>query len=154
MSSAEVLRYRHELNRLPRVPHAHSAVRTLFGIVGAAALVAISSSSVGCSSASRTQDPRIQAALAHAPADHDALANLFLVRASEYEADARYHRDLAARYQESGDRLWYRHHDRSELRMAEHCQAVADDLVRAAAALREAAAEHARLAGTDSGASE
>lgn len=99
-------------------------------------------------------DLRAEAAAASTATDHDALAQAFRIRADQYDADAGYHRKLAARYQESGEALWYRHHDRSELRMAEHCRATADNLTRAAAELRALADEHERLARSSEATSE
>lgn len=102
----------------------------------------------GCASRSRPPDLAAQIAAAHTPADHVAIAQSLLAQASEYAAAAAYHRGLAAKYENlAGPGAQYRSYDRSDLRMAEHCRKVAEDLERAASDLTALAHEHERLAG-------
>ena len=67
-------------------------------------------------------------------------------RAAEYAADAGEHRRLADAYTAEGSVLWYRHHDRSPLRLADHCNRAAEALAAAAAELGELAREHEAVA--------
>ena len=79
---------------------------------------------------------------------HAAVADLFTAKADEYAADARGHRRLADAYTTEGTFLWERHHDRSLLRLADHCNRAAENLAAAAAELRELAREHHEIAQT------
>lgn len=78
--------------------------------------------------------------------DYAALAGAFDAQADAYAADAAEHRRLAAAYAASGTLLWHRHHDRSELRFADHCSRTAEDLEAAAAELRALAREQEKVA--------
>lgn len=101
----------------------------------------------GCSLGSVPRDLAVRIASARTPADHKAIARVLSARATQYSADAMYHRNLAARYETlAGPGAQYRSYDRSDLRMAEHCRKVADDLERAAAELTQLAHEHEQLA--------
>lgn len=103
---------------------------------------------VGCAFRSRTPDLAAQIAVARTPADHLTIARTLLAKAGEYAAAAAYHRSLADKYEElAGPRAQYRSYDRSDLRMAEHCRKVAEDLERAVSDLTQLAHEHERLAG-------
>lgn len=91
-------------------------------------------------------DVAAQVAAAQTAQDHSAIARSLLERARRYASDAQHHRELAARYEESGRWQRYRHHESSGLRVAEHCRRVAANLDGAAAELTEMAREHERLA--------
>ncbi len=89
-----------------------------------------------------------QIAAARTPADHEAIARALQAQAGEYAAAAAYHRGLAAKYENlAGPNAQYQIYDSADLRMAEHCRKVAEDLERAASDLTELAHEHERLAG-------
>ena len=88
------------------------------------------------------------------PRDHADIARAFLKKANDNEAAALYHRRVAALYQHyveaPPDYQVYqerRRYDASYLEMAKHCEALADDLQRAAGEFRELARQHERLAG-------
>lgn len=100
----------------------------------------------GCSLLWRSSDLANQVAAARTPADHAAIARSMLAKAEEYKGQARYHRCLADEYENEALWAWYRHHDRSGLRLAEHCRRIADDLEQAASELTQLAQEHERLA--------
>jgi hypothetical protein len=101
----------------------------------------------GCAFRSRPPDLAAQVAVARTPADHLAIARTLSAQASEYAAAAAYHRSLAAKYETlAGPGAQYRSYDRSDLRMAEHCRKVAEDLERAASDLTQLAHERERLA--------
>lgn len=87
-----------------------------------------------------------QLAAARTADDYAAVARALAAKADEYAAVAGEHRRLAAAYAASASFLWYRHHDRSELRFADHCNRAAEDLEGAAAALRELAREQEEIA--------
>ena len=89
-----------------------------------------------------------QVATARTAEDHAVLAIAFTAKANEYAADAAEHRRLADAYTTSGTSLWYRHHDRSLLRLADHCNRAAGELAAAAAELTELAREHQAVAET------
>lgn len=95
-------------------------------IIAGAAVTVLGSTGVrvlaGCSAWSSARDLRAQIATARTPADHEAIARALMAEAERYAADARYHHKLAATYEESGRVLWERHHIRSDLRIAEHCE--------------------------------
>ncbi len=113
--------------------------------VAAAALLGVLASA-GCSLLSRP-DLAAQIAAARTPAEHAAIVRSLLAQADEYARSAAYHRSLAAKYETlAGPGAQYRSYDRSDLRMAEHCRKVADDLERAASDLRALAHEHEELA--------
>ncbi len=102
----------------------------------------------GCMFRSPAPELAAQIAAARTPADHAAVAKTLLAEAAEYAAAAAYHRSLAAKYETlAGPGALYRSYDRSDLRMAEHCRKVAEDLERAASDLTQLAHEHERLAG-------
>lgn len=110
------------------------------GIVGLALLG-------GCTALGRRSDLATRIAAARTPEDHVAIARSFSEQASEYSEAASRHRRLAARYEAEGAFASYRHHDRTALRMAEHCRMVAERLEGAATELTALAREHERLAG-------
>ena len=103
----------------------------------------------GCALISRQPDLAAQIAAARTPGDHLAIARSLLAQASGYATAAAYHRGLAAKYQnlaQPGAEAEYRIYDSSDLRMAEHCRKVAEDLERAASDLTQLAHEHEQLA--------
>ena len=117
-------------------------------IVAFACLGPVATSLVAaCGVISPSRDLAAQIATARTPADHAAIARELLTKANEYAAAAKYHRGLAAKYADlAGPNAQYRSYDRSDLRMAEHCRKVAEDLERAASDLTALAREHERLA--------
>lgn len=100
----------------------------------------------GC--ARRLVPPNLAAQMeaAQTPEDHARIALLLSARANEYRQEAAHHYALAVRYERSGIWLSYRHHDGSDLRMAEHCRLVAGNLQQAAENLTELARAHERIA--------
>ena len=100
----------------------------------------------GCVALGPRSDLAAQIAAARTPDDHLAIARSYLTKASEYSEAAARHRSLAARYEAEGAFAWYRHHERTALRMAEHCRMVAERLEGAASELTALAREHERLA--------
>lgn len=102
-----------------------------------------------CACASREQASlKARITSARTADDHRAIAREFQARADHYEADAERHRALAATYEAEGTLQAFRSHDRSELRMAEHCRAVARRLEQTADELRGLAHEHDAVATT------
>lgn len=75
-----------------------------------------------------------------------AIARRLEERSSTYAAEAAEHRRLAARCEAEGEWLRLRHHERSTLRMAEHCRIVAAKLEEAAHQLAGLAADHEAVA--------
>lgn len=118
-----------------------SRIRPLWfpGIVGLALLG-------GCAAFGHRSDLETRIAAARTPDDHVAIARSLLTKASEYSDAAARHRSLAARYETEGAFAFYRHHERSALRMAEHCRMIAERLEGAASELSALAREHERLA--------
>lgn len=114
-------------------------------LVVALSLLACAVGAGGCETFIRRDDIAARVDSARTADDHAAIARSLLARADRYSSDARRHHELAARYEESGWWLRLRHHDSSELRMAEHCRRVAANLDGAAAELREIAREHETL---------
>ncbi len=107
----------------------------------------VASQMAACGAISLRGDLAAKIATARTPADHTAIARELSTKANEYAAAAKYHRGLAAKYTDlAGPGAQYRSYDRSDLRMAEHCRKVAEDLERAANDLTELAHEHERLA--------
>jgi hypothetical protein len=106
-----------------------------------------------CSLAGRSGDLATRIAAARTPRDHATIARAFLKKANDNEAAALYHRRVAALYQHyvvsPPDYQVYqgrRRYDASYLEMAKHCEALADDLQRAAGEFRELARMHEQLA--------
>lgn len=88
-------------------------------------------------------DAQIEAA--RTPEDHAEIARVLSAKANEYRREAASHRALALQYERSGVWLSYRHHDRSDLRMAEHCRLVAENCLQAADNLTSLAQAHERI---------
>lgn len=133
------------LRRERRCPMTRSAA-------SASLLVALALVLVGSVAACRPRVPppelAAQVATARTAEDHAALAAAITAKADEYAADAGAHRRLADAYSTEGTFLWYRHHDRSLLRLADHCNRAAENLAAAAAELRELARAHHEIAQT------
>lgn len=100
----------------------------------------------GCAMVRGRSDLAARIASARTPEDHVAIARSLSEEANDYSARAERHRRLAARYEAEGGLAWYRHHERTVLRMADHCRMVADRLDAAATELRALAAEHEQVA--------
>lgn len=127
-----------------RVRTSPSALSSLTVLVWLGAL-----NPVGFAGCSFRSDLAAQVASARTPADHAAIAQELSAKAAEYGAAAAYHRGLAAKYQnlaQPGAEADYRIYDSSDIRMAEHCRKVAEDLERAASDITQLAHEHERLA--------
>lgn len=100
----------------------------------------------GCTALGRRSDLATRIAAARTPEDHVAIARSFSEQANEYSDAAGRHRGLAARYEAEGSFAWYRHHERTALRMADHCRMIAERLEGAATELRALAREHEQMA--------
>lgn len=108
----------------------------------------------GCAISSRGADLESRITAARTPHDHAEIARAFLRETNKREAEALYHRRVAGLYQHyvepPAEYPIYpgrRRYDASYLEMTKHCQALADDLERAAGELRELARLHEELAG-------
>jgi uncharacterized membrane-anchored protein YhcB (DUF1043 family) len=81
---------------------------------------------------------------AKTPEEHERIAQHFIAKAEQLEADAQDHVDLAAKYKASSSSHDAKHAMSGPT--ASHCENVADGLKRAAAASRQLAADHRAMA--------
>lgn len=144
---APVARPKWWIRREMNVQVLHNALRSaLSASLAAVGAVLLTTSAAACRPRVPPPDLAGRLAVARTADDYAALARAIGAQADSYAADAAEHRRLATAYAASGTTLWQRHHDRSELRRADHCNRAADDLEAAAAELRALAGEQAEVA--------